>query len=67
MSIRELSGHYLSAEDRAVICLVDGESLEYRLLFTRRILLGASAILERTVDFGLSKTEGYGISRLWFI
>jgi len=62
MSIRELGGHYLSVEDRAVIRLVDGESQEYRLLFTRRILLGASAILERMVDFGLSKTEGQGIS-----
>jgi hypothetical protein len=54
MSVREFMGHYSAVEDRVHMRLISVDLCEYRLIFTRRILLAAAVILERTSEAQLS-------------
>ena len=58
MSIREFNGHYSPVEDRVHMSLTGVDDCEYRLIFTRRILLAAAAILEQTTHAQLSEMAG---------
>ena len=58
MSMKEFVGTYLPVEDRVMIRLVAADHQEYRLLFTRRILIGATEIIERVSDQQLAVIEG---------
>jgi|GEM_PF-5454080 len=57
MSVREFMAHYSSVEDRVHMRLISTDLCEYRLIFTRRILLGAAAILEHNSEVQLSVAE----------